>query len=378
MGSGCARFGFDRLDPDRGGAIPSLPVLTGAGAGGIGAGGESSGSSGNGAGGSGASTGGNAGGGSGSDVDGGQPVLADSGSPEPDAGNADGCFAPAPNDGSSGGDCGGRRCGPCACSFDVPERLGDPNYAGNDLWSPRLSSDGLSLYFGVTIPGLAEQVAVARRTDKSSPFGLGEPLPAAINQGKEGTPFPSADGSSLYFYSERTGGAGSRDLYVATRTGESAPFDDVTALTALNGSALDYLPWLSPDELTIYFVSGSAGSGDLYRSTRGSRVASFAAPTAISELNTASDEGGITLSFDGREAIFASNRPGGSGGRDLYLAVRPSLGEPFSTPQAIDELNTVDNELDPAFSPDGHALYFASNRGGGDSAIYRVQRRCTR
>jgi Tol biopolymer transport system component len=282
------------------------------------------------------------------------------------------------NGGEDGVDCGGSRCAPCLCTFEAPERLADPNFAGNDLWSPTLSSDGLSLYFGLTVPGLAEQVAAATRADRASAFGLGQPLAAPVNLGKEGTPYLSRDGLSLYFYSQRTGGAGNRDLYVATRQTSADAFDDVTPLSSLNTSGLDYQPWLTPDELTIYFASGSAGSCDIFRATRPSVSATFDPPEAVTELNTSSDEGGITLSANGREAILASNRPGGSGARDLFRFTRARTDVPFSDPEPIGELNTADNELDPAFSPDDNELYFASNRGGSDSALYRAVRRCTR
>ena len=104
----------------------------------------------------------------------------------------------------------------------------------------------------------------------------------------------------------------------------------------------------------------------------------FPAPEAVSELNTSSDEGGITLSADGLEAIFASNRPGSVGARDLYRATRARLGDPFSAPVPVDALNTPDNEIDPAFSSDEGWLYFVSNRDSGDSSLYRVTRSCTR
>ena len=369
--SACARFGFERLDLDADDDIGAGPGAAGGGGGEARGGAETSG------GGPGATAGeGGAGGGAaGRRADGGQPEPGDAG---PDGSIAVSCSDAVRNGDEVGVDCGGSACAACVCSFDAPQRLGDPNYPGNDLWSPRLSSNGLDLYFGVTVPGTGEQIAVATRPDRSSPFGLGQALPGPVNTGKEGTPHLSADGRSLYFYSERAGGAGLRDLYVATRSSGNGPFDSIAALTSLNGAQLDYLPWLDPDELTIHFASGPAGSGDIFRATRATRGDAFAAPELVAELSSSSDEGGITLSWDGREAIFSSNRPGGPGARDLYRATRARAGDPFSSPELLVELDTVDNEIDPALSPDGREIYFASNRDGGDSALYRAARRCTR
>jgi hypothetical protein len=375
LGSACARFGFERLGPGDDAGIGGFSALdaSAAGRGGVSGDGSVGGSM---AAGGEAGAAGGAGGvsgeaGEGGARDGGAPPEGDSGAPV--ASCADGTR----NGDELGVDCGGT-CPRCNCSLGAPERLGNPNYPGNDLWSPRLSGDGLTLFFAVTVPGTGEQIAYASRPERASSFGLGNVMPAPINQGNEGTPHPALDNRRLYFYSQRAGGAGSRDLYMATRGIGPNPFDGVTVvpLSSLNGPELDYLPWLSPDELVIYFVSGAAGAGDIYRATRSSRGADFEPPAPMAELNTSSDEGGITVSADGLEAIFMSNRPGGAGARDLYRVTRADASEPFGTAELLDTIDTADNEIDPAFSPDGRELYFASNRDGGNSALYRAPRSC--
>jgi hypothetical protein len=280
--------------------------------------------------------------------------------------------------GESGVDCGGPSCAPCQCALGAPEPLGSPNFPGNDLWSPSLSSDGLSLYFAVTVPGVSEQIAVATRSDRGAEFGLGQPLPSPVNQGTDGTPYLAASGLSLYFFSERAGGAGGRDLYVAARTTTSAPFDTVRALSSLNTADREHLPWVSADELSIYFVSNRVGVADVFRATRSSTSDEFETPEAVTELNSEGEDGGLALSPDGLMLILASDRAGGTGARDLYLATRTSTSQPFSSPVPLTDLDTAQNEFDPAFSIDGDELYFASNRGGGDTLLYRSLRSCSR
>jgi hypothetical protein len=292
----------------------------------------------------------------------------------PDAGT---CFDGVRSLAESGADCGGPSCAPCRCTLGEPQRLGAPNYPGNDLWSPSLSRDGLTLFFAVTVPGVSEQIAVATRDALGAPFGSGQALPAPINQGTEGTPFLAPSGRSLYFFSERAGGAGGRDLYVATRASTSDVFGSVGALSNLNTPDREHLPWISADELTLYFVSNRGGVADIYRATRSTTSGSFSTPGGVTELNSDSEDGGITLSFDGLQAILASNRPGGVGGRDLYFTTRASTTAPFSTPTPVPELNTGNNEFDPRLSPDGRELFFASNRDGGDTVLYRSTRSCS-
>ena len=74
----------------------------------------------------------------------------------------------------------------------------------------------------------------------------------------EGTPFLSDDALALYFYSDRAGGAGGRDLYRATRSSAQADFSDVRVIEGLNGGADDHMPWTAPDGLGIYFASTRA------------------------------------------------------------------------------------------------------------------------
>jgi len=76
------------------------------------------------------------------------------------------------------------------------------------------------------------------------------------------------------------------------------------------------------------------------------------------------------ISNDGQTCIFASDRPGGFGGLDLYLSIkRPNgtWGEPMNLGSNI---NTKYDETYPNFGVDNNILYFAStghtNMGGFD------------
>ena len=81
-----------------------------------------------------------------------------------------------------------------------------------------------------------------------------------------------ADGLSLYFDSDRPGGFGDLDLYVATRTSTTEPFGNARNLSeSLNTRYRDAGSILSRDELTMYFQSerrGGFGGRDIYVATR--------------------------------------------------------------------------------------------------------------
>ena len=129
----------------------------------------------------------------------------------------------------------------------------------------------------------------------------------------------------------------------------------------INSTGDDYEPRLSADGLTLYFVRGKAGhNADIHIAER--TADGWSDPQPLAAINSAHDDLGPEPSPDGRLLYFYSNRPGGSGGYDLWAARRGSGGE-FATPTNLGPLvNSRHNDYGPAVTPDGAMLYFASNR----------------
>jgi hypothetical protein len=294
-----------------------------------------------------------------------------------DTGPAPTCFDGIKNQDETGVDCGGTRCAPCLCTFGVPQVLGNPNRLGADVWAPTLSADGLTMYLSYTASGSNEQVAVTKRTNRGDTFALPSLLPSPVNISAEGTPELSSDELSLYFFSQRFGGAGDRDIYVATRTSTAVQFNMVSVLATINSSRRDDRPWVSPDELTIYFSSQRASlTDDLWRATRNARSDAFGAAVAVTELNSSGNDAGIFLTPDGLVALFASDRSGGLGGVDIYRSVRADVSSPFSTPKLVSEVSSTADDIDPQLTADGQELFFASNRNSTNYRIWRSAVTC--
>jgi hypothetical protein len=89
-------------------------------------------------------------------------------------------------------------------------------------------------------------------------------------------------------------------------------------------------------------------------------------------VNSTSMDRGPAISKDGLSLYFASNRIDGTefGGEDIYVSQRETRDGEWG--QAVNlgpTINTSFEERVPAFSRDGHLMFFASNRPGGFGGV---------
>ncbi|MBN9519010.1 PD40 domain-containing protein, partial [bacterium] len=95
-------------------------------------------------------------------------------------------------------------------------------------------------------------------------------------------------------------------------------------------------------------------------------------------VNTAHAERSPCLSADGLTLVFASNRPGGRGGFDLWLCRRGSPDVPFGGAVNLGpRVNTAGTEDAPSLSADGLTLAFTAVRGAGTDTDVWLARRPT-
>jgi WD40 repeat protein len=147
----------------------------------------------------------------------------------------------------------------------------------------------------------------------------------------------------------------------------------------VNSTAGDFFSELSKDGLSFYFTSsrvdfpGAQGGWDIYVSRRNSEDEPWGPPQNLGPgINTAFNEGAPSLSIDRHRMYFASDRPGGFGGNDIYVSRRQDKRDDFGweNPENLGGgVNTDANESSPAiFNDDARGLitlYFDSNRLGG-------------
>jgi Tol biopolymer transport system component len=266
-------------------------------------------------------------------------------------------------------------CEPGVAEFGEPQRLAGLEVAGA-LYGPALSPDGLSLYFSAIADAAGHLYVTTRQSRDSAVFSPALELASANSTTSEGTPFLAADG--LYFFSTRAGGLGGRDLWFAPQSGEGE-FATPVVLQGVNGPSDELLPSFSADGLTMLFAStrpGGVGGMDIYSATRASNSAPFSAVVNVTELNSLADEGRMALSSDGLRAIFSSSRPDSLGSWDLWEASRPDPGAAFSAPHNLAGLNSAASDVDVALSLDQAELFFASDRSGSSELWRSVRHGC--
>jgi hypothetical protein len=279
-------------------------------------------------------------------------------------------------------------------AWTAPINLGGDVNSAFDEFLPELSKNGLSLYFASNRPGPfgGEDLWVSRRESREAPWGTPVNLGAAVNTSfNERSPGLSRDGHLLFFATNRPGGAGGLDIWVAWRAYTHDDFGWQPAVnlgTGVNGAAGDFGPsYFENDDVGIpnlFFASsrtGGVGGVDIYRSELLPN-GSFGPALVVPELNSPDNDFRPTIRPDGLELIFDSSRPGppdvpGIGLRDLWVSTRASPSAPWSTPEHLGSVvNTAFNDMLAALSSDGTTLVLTSDRpeGAGGLDLYIATR----
>ena len=129
---------------------------------------------------------------------------------------------------------------------------------------------------------------------------------------------------------------------------------------------------LTPVVAVVLVACGAEAPTDADRSAVEPRLNSSAGPEWSAPVNlgpvvnSPGPDQNPAVSADGLSLYFQSDRPGGVGGVDIWVTRRASRHAPWETPVNLGPpVNTPFFEASPSLSPDGHLLFFHSNRPGG-------------
>jgi len=249
---------------------------------------------------------------------------------------------------------------------------------------PIQSPDGLSLYMASNRPdgvgGL--DIWVARRSGTSAPWGAPQNLGEPVNSTADDFCPTPVRGNGLFFVSREEPGScgiGDSDIYFTrfNRDGWSEPEHLGCGPDGPNSALDEQGPsYVQVDgRKLLYFSSGP----DIYVSEQ-AEDGSFGPAEPVAELNSAFSDIQPNVRKDGLEVVFASNRRAGTD-QDVYVATRESADDPFSAPVSVgDAVNTTDkNETRPSFSWDALTLLFGRAPGPeGMTDIYVTTREKTK
>jgi len=240
------------------------------------------------------------------------------------------------------------------------------NPAANDV-APTLTQDALTLWFCSDRPGGlgGYDVYVTTRASISAPWAPPVTEPTLNSPQAENYIAVRGDGQEMYISGNRIGTSGVSDLWVATRAGPG--WNTPTNVTVLNSIGLDDDPSLTGDGLEIFFTSnraGTMGQASLWRSTRPDLISPWTTPVRVAELDTTFAEHSPSISDDGLTLFYASDQAGGVGSSDFWVAKRPDRNSPFGAAVNVREVNSVQWDFNADLTADEFTLYPCSYPGG--------------
>jgi len=177
----------------------------------------------------------------------------------------------------------------------------------------------------------------------------------------------------LYFTSSRA----NNKIYKATGTPFSNIYKAKTSGAKIDSASIEEMSNIindanvndgsvtfSPDGKTMVFAKGNSGkkkgADDVHLYTSRYRNGQWTEPKYLNINKLNSFDSSPAFSRDGKMLYFASNRPGGLGGTDIYSARKSARGRYSKVKNLGSTINTSGNEMFPYISDDGH-MYFSSD-----------------
>ena len=214
------------------------------------------------------------------------------------------------------------------------------------------------------------------RLDNKQKWSVPTPIDKSVNtQYDEGTPWISADGNTLYFTRCRYDKSEALGCQILVSSRSGSKWAEPTIYPIAPDSVVVAHPALTPDELTLFFVSdmlGGLGGKDIWKVTRESKSAPWSEPYNLgSGINTPRDEMYPFIRTDSL-FYFSSNGHPGMGGLDIFRAIMNEEGK-WEVENMKSPINSIGDDFGIVFQPEEEIGYFSSNRpegGRGGDDIY--------
>ncbi len=190
------------------------------------------------------------------------------------------------------------------------------------------NQDGSEIYFSRARIAKRKQMGceIYMAKKEGERYGIPTLIPIATDSTIVTHPSLSADGKTLYFTSNLSGGVGGLDIWKVTRDDSKGEWGKPQNLgPEVNTTGSEAFPFIHPDG-TLYFASnGRPGMGgyDIFKAQQ--KGSSYTIENMGYPINSSSDDFGITF-LPGKEAGYlTSRRPGGKGEDDVYMFHLPPI-----------------------------------------------------
>ncbi|WP_082886640.1 OmpA family protein [Flavisolibacter tropicus] len=261
----------------------------------------------------------------------------------------------------------------------APQNLGDEINTKESEYFPSIPIESDKLVFTRRLRGMNEDFFGSMR--QNGKWITAQPLPGNINTPmNEGAQNISQDGTMLIFTGcNREGGVGGCDIYISylTRNGWS---EAINLGNKVNSEGWDSQPSLSPDKRDLYFASkrpGGLGGSDIYVTHLQSNGRWSEPENMGPGINTSGDEFSPFIHADNQTLYFTSNGLPGYGDEDLFVTRRGADGK-WGTPQNLGyPINTINEEGTIFVAADSKTAYYSSDRSDsrGGLDIYSFELR---
>jgi outer membrane protein OmpA-like peptidoglycan-associated protein len=261
----------------------------------------------------------------------------------------------------------------------APVNLGDSVNGPRSEYYPSVTVTDSLLVFTRRTGDQREDFMQSSITNKR--FGKAELIDGDINiEPLKGAITVSQDGEWLLFAGNLSGpGLGGYDIYLSQLTPQGWSEPQNLGAT-VNTEFWESSPALSPDKRVLYFSSnrpGGYGGRDLYMSLRLPNGRWGQAVNMGPKINSAGDELAPFIHADNQTLFYTSDGLPGYGNSDLFVLRKNDKGE-WSAPENLGyPINTIENEGSLAVSADGLTAYYASDRSDsrGNLDLYSFQLR---
>jgi hypothetical protein len=280
-----------------------------------------------------------------------------------------------PGAGGEGGASGAAGAGAVRERFSPPElveSLSDPDSDDDD---PTLTEDLLEIHFSSTRDGGLGESDIWRSVRASAqdawePPVLVEELSSPL---AETSVALAPDGRTIWVATDREGGAGGFDIWIAEREDRDSPWSTLAQVSSLSTSGDEIVRSATRSFPGVMLAGRPAEETpyDLFR-VAGDAASGYEGRIAFPELNTDANEADPFLAASDLTLYFTSDRANADD--DLYVAQRLTTDGAFSEVEPLEELNTSEHDSDPWLSADERYIMFASESPDGLLNLYEARR----